>query len=143
MIELLSTQSFLDILAGHESIEQWRKAAPLHSVELSAVSIGQALAAFPSIKNQARQRSFEHALDGFVSAMQIHQGIVPFDEGAARLWAMLLPMALPYQPPQGALTALSVASRMVVATALSRNANLVEATQPYHSLLPGLSVTSP
>lgn len=143
MIFFLSTQALLDILSGRPNVEAWQSTIPLSSVEVSPVSLGQATVTIRRIANAGRKQSFENALAGFISAINISAGIIPFDEAAAKAWATLTEMDLPYNERSGTVTQLGPPSRMVVASALSRDASLVEEPQPYHALIPGLRVTSP
>jgi len=138
LINLLSTQALLDILSGRDELTDWQHSAAANTVEVSVVSIGQARSTINGISNPARRRSFENALDSFVAAMKISDRIISFDEDAAQLWATLVPMDLPYVERTGHKTMLSQPSRMVVATALARDAQLVEEPQPYHDLITGL-----
>lgn len=142
MIYLLSTQSILDILCGETKAQAWQKSVPANAVEVSAVSIGQALVTIQAIEKAARRHAFETALSGFVSAAKVSQGIIPFDEEDALLWADLASLSLPYTAPDGTSAELSPSSRMVVATALHRGATLVEAPQPYHGRIKGLKTVS-
>ncbi|HEX8240493.1 MAG TPA: hypothetical protein VF574_12205 [Allosphingosinicella sp.] len=139
MIFLLATQTVLDILAGRPQIQDWLRTVPLRSVELSTVSIAQSLHKIRSSAGPAQRRAYERSLRSFLSAMQIHQGVVPFDEAAADIWPTLMEMDLQCGI-EGKAGTLGAPSRMVVATALARDAVLVEGAQPYHSLVPGLQV---
>jgi hypothetical protein len=138
LIYLLSTQALLDILCGRDELADWQSSAAANAVELSVISIGQARGTITGISNPTRRRSFENALEGFLSAMKISDRLIPFEEGAAQLWATLTPMDLSYAERSGNKTTLSQPSRMVVATALARDAQLVEEPQPYHALVAGL-----
>jgi predicted nucleic acid-binding protein len=139
MIYLLATQTILDILAGRPQIQKWLQTVPLHSVEISTVSIAQSLHKIRSSAAAAQRRAYERALTNFRSAMQIHQGVVGFDDAAAEIWPTLMEMDLQCEVG-GKPASLGAASRMVVATALAREAVLVEQRQPYHHHVPGLQV---
>jgi hypothetical protein len=142
VIHLLSTQILLDAVAGRASILAWLNTASLTDIEASAVSIGQARDAISRLP-ASRRRSLETGLDRFIDTLDIHQGIIAFDRAAGEMWAQLMGIHLPYSRPDGTATALSAPSRMVVATALSRGAVLVESTQPYHSHIIALRTLSP
>jgi predicted nucleic acid-binding protein len=142
-IYLLATQTLLDVLAGEERINAWLHEVPMREVEISAVSIGQAHTMIQQVENAAARENLERQLSKVVTIARACQGVIPFDEGAARVWASLQEPTLTYQRPDGAETELSSESRMVVATALARGATLVEAKQPYHDAIPDLSVVSP
>ena len=79
----------------------------------------------------------------FVVVVRSSQGVIPFDEAAAKIWADLQARTLQYKQSNGVMTELSSASRMVVATALRRGATFVESSQPYHAAISGLTVVSP
>lgn len=140
MIHFLSTQTILDILAGQERTKQWLASIALNSVEISAVSIGQVSYKIRQLENAGQRRAFERALPGFVSAMHIHQGIVPFDENAAEIWPTLMEMDLRYQTPGGSESSVSATTRMTLASVLSRNASYVDDPQPFHTAIPGFQV---
>jgi hypothetical protein len=78
-----------------------------------------------------------------VATVRSSQGVIPFDEDAARIWADLQARTLEYKMSDGSTTELSPASRMVVATALKQGATFVESSQPYHAAIPGLTIISP
>lgn len=142
-IFFLSTQSLLDVLGGNANLLKWLSAIPMQQVEISAVSIGQALDTIQQNANGAQRKNFERGLDHIAATARSNQGVIPFDEGAARIWADLQARTLEYKKPNGGTTGLSPASRMVVATALQRGATFVESPQPYHAALPALAVFSP
>ena len=143
MIFLLSTQSLLDLLSGNPTLHQWLSGIPMQQVEVSAVSIGQALDTIQKNTSPARRNGFQRELGKIVTVVRSNQGVIPFDEGAAGIWADLQARTLEYKKPDGSMTELSSASRMVVATALKRGAALVESPQPYHAAIPGLTIVSP
>jgi predicted nucleic acid-binding protein len=142
MIYILSTQALLDAITGHGNMLQWVRSAPSASIEISAVSIGQALEVIEGA-TPFRRQSLRDALARFVSAADVYQGVVSFDADAARHWARLQQMPLRFIPRGGAEMELGTPSRMVVATALSRGGTLVEEPQPYHLSLSPLAVHSP
>jgi len=143
MIYVLSTQSLLDLLGGKPSIMNWLSTVSMQDVEISAVSIGQALDTIQQKPNAAQRKNFERQLDRIVTTVKSSDGLISFDEGAARIWAELESKTLAYRTRDGNTTELSHASRMVVATALRRGAMFVEDSQPYHAAIPGLQVVSP
>jgi predicted nucleic acid-binding protein len=143
MIYLLSTQVLLDLLTGEEPIATWLRGIPLQPVEISAVSIGQALETIQQVKSIAARKNLERQLSIIVATANNSQGVIPFDEDAAGIWSELQGMTLKYRKPDGTMTDLSSESRMVVATALDRGATLVEAPQPYHQAIQRLTVESP
>ena len=147
MIYLLSTQALLDILTGKEPMTGWLNSAPRSSVELSTVSIGQAERQIAALANTAQRAALSRALRRFEATLEPHGGIVPFDSEAARTWARLVDADLTYRTvgPDGASSdgPLGLAARMVVASALARGGTLVEAPQPYHGQIGGLSVEHP
>ncbi|MBV1686402.1 hypothetical protein KRR38_01620 [Novosphingobium sp. G106] len=143
MIYLLSTQALLDILTDEPAIATWRRQTPVNTVEISAISVGEALKTIEEVTNAARRRALRSALDIFVAIAAGYQGIAPFDENAARIWADLEATPnLMGRSPSGREAELSSAARMIVATCLARGGTLVEATQPYHTEVK-LSVVSP
>lgn len=141
MIFFLSTQSLLDVLSGKPNVLKLLESIPVQQVEISAVSIGQALDTIQQIKNLAIRKSFERPLETLIATVKSNQGVIPFDEAAARIWAELQARKLECKKPDGNTTQLSPASRMVVATALQRGAMFVESSQPYHADIPGLNVS--
>jgi predicted nucleic acid-binding protein len=144
MIYVLSTQCLLDLLVGEKYILDWIAKVRLQQVEISAVSIGQALDTITrDITDPAQRKNFERELGNIVTAAQIHQRVIPFTDETARIWADLLGRKLPCTTPGGGTDDLSAASRMVVATALQRGASLVDKPQPYHATIPDLNVTHP
>jgi len=143
MIFFLSTQSLLDVLSGKGNTFKWLLGIPMQQVEISAVSVGQALDTIQRNTNAAIRKNFERQLEILVTAVKSSQGVIPFDEDAARIWADLQARTLEYKKPDGSITELSPASRMVVASALQRGATFVESSQPYHAAIPDLTVVSP
>ena len=143
MIFFLSTQSLLDVLGGNENIHNWLATIPMQQVEISAVSIGQALDTIQQNSNASKRKSFERQLELIIITVKSNQGVIPFDEEAARIWADLQARTLQYKKLDGTTTELSSASRMVVATALQQGATFVESSQPYHSAIPDLTTFSP
>ena len=115
----------------------------MQQVEISAVSIGQAVDTIQQNTNPARRKNFERQLDNIITTVRSNQGVIPFNENAARIWADLQAMTLEYKKSDGTTTELSSASRMVVATALEQGATFVEGSQPYHAAVQGLTVVSP
>ena len=142
-IYFLSTQSLLDVISGNAKIHEWLTGISLQQIEISAVSVGQALATIQQNSNGAVRNSFERQLEKLVTTVRSTQGVIPFDEDAARIWADLEARSLEYRMPDDSVTELSLASRMVVATALLHEATLVESPQPYHAAIAGLHVVSP
>ncbi len=146
-IFFLSTQSLLDVLGGKGNTFKWLMGAgariPMQDVEISAVSIGQALDTIQRNTNAVMRKNFERQLTLLVTTVRSSQGVIPFDEGAARIWADLQARTLEYRKSDGSTTELSPASRMVVATALRRGATFVESSQPYHAVIPDLTIFSP
>ena len=143
IIFFLSTQSLLDVVGGDTNILKWLSGIPMQQVEISAVSIGQALDTIQQITNAAMRKNFERQLDRLVLTVRSNQGVIPFDEDAAKIWADLQSRTLEYKMPDGSTTELSSASRMVVATALNHRATFVESSQPYHGAISGFTVVSP
>jgi len=143
MIFFLSTQSLLDVLSGTENILKWLSGIPMQQVEISAVSVGQALDTIQQNANAAKRKNFERQLDRIVTTVRSNQGVIPFYEDAAPVWADLQARTLEYKRADGSTTELSHTSRMVVATALKRGATFVESSQPYHAAIPGLTIVSP
>lgn len=143
MGSLLSTQTLLDILGGSERTTAWFNSTPANEVQVSAVSIGQALTLIQRIEDTDRCLRFDNTLNSFVAIITTFRNVIGFDEVCARQWARLQEMDLPYVAPTGVESALSVASRMVVATALALNSTLVEPLQPYHERVPNLRIASP
>ncbi|GAB7552248.1 hypothetical protein NRB_17500 [Novosphingobium sp. 11B] len=143
MAMLLSTQALLDTLGGEQRIMAWHSATPANQVELSAVSIGQVLDLLAGIAHGGRRQAFENALNSFVALVNNYGNVVAFDEACARQWPDLLGVPLPHVTSTGVQSDLSAASRMVVATALARNATLIEDPQPYHAQVGGLRVQAP
>jgi predicted nucleic acid-binding protein len=143
IIFFLSTQSLLDALSGAGNTYNWLSQVTMQQVEISAVSIGQALDTIQQNTNGAVRRNFEQQLERLVVVVRSSQGVIPFDEAAAKIWADLQARTLQYKQSNGVMTELSSASRMVVATALRRGATFVESSQPYHAAISGLTVVSP
>jgi predicted nucleic acid-binding protein len=139
MIYLLSTQSLLDLLTGQPEMENWMEGKQARSVEISSVSIGQVLRQIHAETNVAERKELESAFEKLLMALRAYQGVIPFDEAASRTWATLCSMALMHDRS----VELSSESRMVVATALTRNATFVDADRPYHAALPSLNVENP
>ena len=142
-IFFLSTQSILDVLSGSTNIMRWLSTIPMQQVEISAISIGQALDTIREVTNTANRKNFERQLNTFVSTVRSNKGVIPFDEAAAGIWADLQTRTLHYKKSDGSMTHLSAVSRMVVATALHRGATFVESQQPYHAAISDLIVVSP
>jgi predicted nucleic acid-binding protein len=143
MIYMLSTQSLLDLLGGNPGITKWLSSVPVQQVEISAVSVGQAIDTIQQSANAANRNYFQRQLDRIVVTVKSSDGLIPFDEGAARMWAELQSMKLDYKMRDGSNTELSAESRMVVATARDRGATFVEDSQPYHAAIPDLQIVSP
>ncbi len=143
MIYLLSTQSLLDLVTGEVLMTTWLRGIPLQPVEISTVSIGRVLETIRKVENIAARKHYERQLSIIVTAANHIQGVVPFDEDAAKIWSELQGLTLKYTLPDGTMTDLSSESRMVVATALARGATLVEAQQPYHQSIERLTIESP
>ena len=144
VIFFLSTQTILDVLGGSTNIIKWLSTIPMQQVEISAISIGQALDTIHrNVTNTANKKNFERQLNTFVSTVRSNKGVIPFDEAAASIWADLQTRTLQYKKSDGSMTDLSAVSRMVVATALHRGATFVESQQPYHAAISDLIVVSP
>jgi predicted nucleic acid-binding protein len=139
MIYLLSTQCLLDILTAEPDITKWMKDKPAQSVEVSSVSIGQAYIEIAKVGDVAFRKQLEGDFEKILLTLQAYQGIVPFEGNAPKVWATLASMTLMHDQTRE----LSPESRMVVATALTRNATLVDKPRPYHAQLPTLKVQSP
>jgi predicted nucleic acid-binding protein len=143
MIFLLSTQALLDILTDEPAMANWRLKTPVNAVEVSAVSIGEAITTIEKVSNPGRRRALGTALDIFVATASRYQGITPFEENIARIWADIEATPdLIGRSVSGREDELSSPARMIVATCLVRGATLVEAPQPYHSKVK-LKVVSP
>lgn len=112
-------------------------------VQISAVSIGQALELIQQRANPAKRNDYERQLDKLLLIARANQNIIPFDEEAAKIWTDLKVRTLDYKVPGGGATQLSSESRMVVASTMAQGAQLVEAPQPYHAAIPGLIVVNP
>ncbi len=139
MIYQLSTQSLLDLLTGAPEMETWLEGKQARSVEICSVSIGQVLRMIQAESNVVERKDLESAFEKLLMVFRIYQGVVPFDEAAGRTWATLCSMTLMHD----STVELSSESRMVVATALTRNAIFVDADRPYHAQLPSLKVEHP
>jgi hypothetical protein len=139
MIYLLSTQCLLDMLTSEPYMTNWMKDKQAQSTEVSSVSIGQAYIEIAKVDDIAYRRQLESDFEKMLLTFQAYQGIVPFEGNAPKVWATLTSMTLMYDQ----LKELSPESRMVVATALTRNATLIENPRPYHAQLPALKVQSP
>lgn len=139
MIYLLSTQSLLDLLTGQPEMEASMEGKQARSVEISSVSIGQVLRQIQAVNAVAARRELDSAFEKLLMVFHTYQGVIPFDEAASKTWATLSSMTLMHDSS----VELSSESRMVVATALVRNATLVDADRPYHAVLPVLSVENP
>ena len=151
MLYLLSTQVLLDILGKQSPGTQWMTTAPAGSVEISVVSIGQAQRYIGKLSSASEREKLMRALRRIEATVtgknREHEGVVPFDGEAARIWAELADADLPYivrnpghperEVPLGAT------GRMVVATALARSGTLIEAPQPYHERIARLLVEHP
>ncbi len=139
MIYLLSTQSLLDLLTGQPEMETWMEDKQARSVEISSVSVGQVLREIHNEANVAERKELESAFDKLLMVFHTYQGVIPFDEAASKTWATLCSMELMHDSS----SELSSESRMVVATALTRNAIFVDADRPYHTELISLNVENP
>lgn len=139
MIYLLSTQSLLDLLTGEPKMEAWKRDKQARSVEISTVSLGQVLRIIQAETDPLERKSLELEFEKLLSAFRIYQGIIPLDESSAKIWANLLSMKLMHDSSKE----LSSESRMIVATALARNATLMDEKRPYHADLPSLNVENP
>ena len=139
MIYLLSTQSLLDLLTGQPDMETWMKDKQARSVEISSVSVGQVLRQIHAETNVAERKELESAFEKLLMVFRAYRGVMPFDEPASKTWSTLCSMTLMHD----ASAELSSESRMVVATALTRNATFVDANRPYHADLPSLNVENP
>jgi len=142
LIYLLSTQALLDILTDEPVVVAWRKTVAANAIEISAVSIGEVIAAIEAQEQSARRRDLHAALNVVIAVAGSYQGIIPFDDKAAQVWAHLERLDLRVRPPSGQLGELNSPGRMVLATCLSRAATLVEGPQDYHSKVK-VNVVSP
>jgi predicted nucleic acid-binding protein len=139
MIYLLSTQALLDLLTGDSKMESWIKDKPAQGIEVSAVSIGQVLHLINKETDAAFRKELTGAFEKLLLGLRRYQGIIPLDESASKTWATLMSMTLMH----GESKHVSPETRMVIASALTRNAILVDAVRPYHSQLPSLKIQSP
>jgi hypothetical protein len=139
MIFLLSTQALLDLLTGDPKMENWITDKPAQGIEVSSVSIGQVLQLIDQETVAAYRKELADAFEKLLLGLRRYQGIVPFDESASKTWATLMSMPLMHEGS----TPVSSETRMVIATALTRNAILVDAARPYHAILASLKVQSP
>jgi len=145
MSYLLSTQFLLDVLGSRRPATDWIDKVPTRSVEISVVSIGQAMQQIEARARPSDREAMLRDLRRIEASFDIpgHQGVIPFEAEAARVWSRLIAAELPCTNGAGASFSLSLASKMVVATALARSATLVERPQPYHDLVDGLIVEHP
>lgn len=145
MSYLLSTQFVLDILTNRSAAISWYSKTPARSVELSAVSIGQAEQQIEHYARPANRNGLLKALRRLEASLDLpgHKGVIPFEAEAARIWARLIDEPLHYTPKNGEARPLSQASKMVVATALATGATIVEAPHPYHNDVARLTVEHP
>lgn len=147
MIYIFSTQALLDLLSGKPTITEWHKTAPARSVEVSVISIGQALRQIAGLASQNQRERLARALRRFEATLDAYDGVVPFDAEAARAWAQLMDADLRYTgrniDGDEKDVALGVANRMVVATALARGGTIIENPQPYHDQVERLLVEHP
>jgi predicted nucleic acid-binding protein len=142
MIYLLSTQSLLDLLTGKANMEAWKKSTAAQTIELSTVSIGQALNEINKLGNATTRTQLTDALERLILSLKSYQGVVPFDENASRIWVSLMGISLLHREGKPKVE-VSSESRMVVATALARGAIYVDAKRPYHANISNLRVLSP
>lgn len=151
MAYFLSNQVLLDILGKQEAATQWMAQIPQGSVEISVLSIGQAQREIAKLCSASTREKLLRSLRRIEAAMigkdREHDGVVPFDAEAARIWAELADADLTYivRRPHGSEEEKSLGhvARLVVASALARGATLVEAPQPYHGKIARLSVENP
>lgn len=145
MSYLLSTQFLLDMLGSRQHATDWISKVPTRSVEISVISIGQVMQQIetraPACDREAMLRDLRRIEASF--DLPGHQGIIPFEAQAARVWSRLIDADLQRTNDAGRSITLSAASKMVVATALARSAALVEQPQPYHCLVDSLIVEHP
>jgi len=139
MILLLSTQALVDLLTADPKMGSWIKDKSAQDIEVSAVSIGQVLQLIDKETDAAYRKELDDAFEKLLLGLRHYQRIIPFDEKAANSWARLMSMTLMHD----ASSQVSPETRMVIATALTRNAILVDASRPYHANLPSLKVQSP
>jgi hypothetical protein len=140
MIYLLSSQALVDLLTGDPRMVKWIEDKPLQMIEVSAISIGQAMALIDAQADPGLRKELSEELDKLLLWLRRFQATVPFDDSAARTWATLMKMPnLMFDDANE----LSPEGRMVVAVALTRNAVLIDAPRPYHGDIPSLTVQSP
>jgi predicted nucleic acid-binding protein len=145
MSYLLSTQFLLDLMGSKPQATAWRDKVPTRSIEISVISIGQVMQQIDKHARASDRDAMKRDLRRIEASVDMpsYQGIVAFEADAARVWSRLIDVPLEFARTDGSRFALSLASKMVVATALTRSATLVEGPQPYHAMIADLSVEHP
>lgn len=136
---LLSTQALMDLICGQPDMARWVRSVAAADVHISSVSVAHVQAEVIATSADEGRDELEHALRGVLAYARRAKSLEVFDEEAAEVYARLPGEAL-YLDDDAEMSDMS---RMVVATAIDRNLELVEEPQPYHAEIGNLRTVDP
>jgi hypothetical protein len=129
----------MDLICDQPDMSRWIGSVAASEVHVSAVSVAHVQAEVLATPADEGREELDRALRAFLAYARRANVVEIFDEEAAQVFARL---------PQGQLLLEDGAevgdlSRLVIATAIERNLELVEEGQPYHQEIGNLRTVDP